>query len=95
MPMYRGLTKALKHEGYQERRDLFGAPYDFRMAADGLEQVILGYILTCGWWLMPSCCCGVHSYSAHIYLYNICYNICFQHMLCSATCLLYKWFFRV
>ncbi|MCJ1279377.1 hypothetical protein MMC21_007201 [Puttea exsequens] len=38
MPMYRGLTKALKHEGYQERRDLFGAPYDFRMAADGLEQ---------------------------------------------------------
>lgn len=83
MPMYRGLTKALKHEGYQERRDLFGAPYDFRMAADGLEQVILGYILTCGWWLMPSCCCGVHNYSAHIYLYNICYNICFN--ICFAV----------
>ena len=26
--------------GLQERRDLFGAPYDFRLAADGLVQVI-------------------------------------------------------
>ena len=48
MPMYRGLTRALKHEGYQERRDLFGAPYDFRMAADGLEQVSASSILARG-----------------------------------------------
>ena len=48
MPMYRGLTRALKQEGYQERRDLFGAPYDFRMAADGLEQVSAGCTLACG-----------------------------------------------
>ena len=39
--MYSGITAALRREGYQERRDLFGAPYDFRMAADGLEQVAL------------------------------------------------------
>ena len=48
MPMYRGLTRALKHEGYQERRDLFGTPYDFRMAADGLEQVCAASILAFG-----------------------------------------------
>ena len=56
MPMYRGITRALKQQAYQERRDLFGAPYDFRMAADGLEQVIVGFILACG--PVPSCCWG-------------------------------------
>ena len=48
MPMYRGITRALKQEGYQERRDLFGAPYDFRLAADGLEQVTVAFTLACG-----------------------------------------------
>ena len=39
-PLYSGLTKAFKDEGYEERVDLFGAPYDFRLAGDGLEQVL-------------------------------------------------------
>lgn len=38
-PIYRALAQGLKDEGYKERVDLFGAPYDFRLAADGLEQV--------------------------------------------------------
>ncbi len=38
-PMFSKLTQAFKDEGYQERRHLFGAPYDFRLAPDGLEQV--------------------------------------------------------
>ncbi|CAL5222795.1 g5211 [Coccomyxa viridis] len=37
-PMFSKLTQAFKDEGYQERRHLFGAPYDFRLAPDGLEQ---------------------------------------------------------
>lgn len=37
--MFGKLTRAFKDEGYQERKHLFGAPYDFRLAADGLEQV--------------------------------------------------------
>ena len=69
MPMYRGLTRALKHEGYQERRDLFGAPYDFRMAADGLEQVSTCSILACG-----QCCAAQqalqHTLSAAYLLYS-------------------------
>ena len=36
--VYGKLIKGLEAEGYQERVDLFGAPYDFRLAADGLEQ---------------------------------------------------------
>ena len=40
-PLYSGLTKAFKDEGYEERKDLFGAPYDFRLAGDGLQQVWL------------------------------------------------------
>lgn len=38
-PVYKSLTEGLKKAGYAERVDLFGAPYDFRLAADGLEQV--------------------------------------------------------
>ncbi len=38
-PVYKSLTEGLKKAGYKERVDLFGAPYDFRLAADGLEQV--------------------------------------------------------
>lgn len=37
-----GITQplqALADIGYREGVDLFGAPYDFRLAADGLEQV--------------------------------------------------------
>ena len=33
------LINALADDGYREGIDLFGAPYDFRLAADGLEQV--------------------------------------------------------
>ena len=39
-PLYSGLTKAFKDEGYKERVDLFGAPYDFRLAGEGLQQVL-------------------------------------------------------
>lgn len=43
LPRYTGtfepLIKALSEAGYAEGQDLFGAPYDFRLAADGLEQV--------------------------------------------------------
>ena len=38
-PLYRALAEALKDEGFVEREDLFGAPYDFRLAGDGLDQV--------------------------------------------------------
>ncbi|EIE25135.1 Lecithin:cholesterol acyltransferase [Coccomyxa subellipsoidea C-169] len=38
-PVYKSLTEGLKKAGYKERVDLFGAPYDFRLAADGLEQI--------------------------------------------------------
>ena len=38
-PMLSKLTQAFKDEGYQERKHLFGAPYDFRLAPDGLQQV--------------------------------------------------------
>ena len=38
-PLYRVLAEALKDEGFVEREDLFGAPYDFRLAGDGLDQV--------------------------------------------------------
>jgi len=36
---YADMIKALGHAGYREGTNLFGAPYDFRLAADGLEQV--------------------------------------------------------
>ena len=52
-PLYSGLTKAFKDEGYEERKDLFGAPYDFRLAGDGLKQVVL-----------KSRCCRLDSESA-------------------------------
>lgn len=38
---YDKLIAGLKKAGYQEGKDLFGAPYDFRLAADGLEQASL------------------------------------------------------
>ncbi|KAK9850975.1 hypothetical protein WJX84_006128 [Apatococcus fuscideae] len=42
-PAYSGtyleLINGLKDEGYQERKDLFGAPFDFRLNAEGLQQV--------------------------------------------------------
>ena len=44
-PLYSGLTKAFKDEGYEERKDLFGAPYDFRLAGDGLKQVLQGLLI--------------------------------------------------
>jgi len=37
-PIYKSLTEGLRKAGYKEGVDLFGAPYDFRLAADGLEQ---------------------------------------------------------
>ena len=37
--IYSTLIDHLKSAGYSERQDLFGAPYDFRLAADGLSQV--------------------------------------------------------
>ena len=37
--IYSTLIDRLKSAGYSERQDLFGAPYDFRLAADGLTQV--------------------------------------------------------
>lgn len=37
--IYAVVIEALTVAGYQERVDLFGAPYDFRLAPDGLEQV--------------------------------------------------------
>ena len=37
-PMFSKLTKALKDEGYQERKHLFGAPYDFRLARMGWNR---------------------------------------------------------
>ena len=44
-PAYSGtyleLINGLKDEGYQERKDLFGAPFDFRLNAEGLQQVTL------------------------------------------------------
>jgi Lecithin:cholesterol acyltransferase len=35
---YQPLIKALKKIGYEERLTLWGAPYDWRLAADGLVQ---------------------------------------------------------
>lgn len=37
--IYQELIDALVGVGYEVQRDLFGAPYDWRLAADGLEQV--------------------------------------------------------
>lgn len=37
--VYQELIDTLVEVGYEVRRDLFGAPYDWRLAADGLEQV--------------------------------------------------------
>ena len=37
--IYSTLIDHLKAAGYIERKDLFGSPYDFRLAADGLTQV--------------------------------------------------------
>jgi len=37
---YEKLISGLKGAGYSEGQDIFGAPYDFRLAADGLEQVV-------------------------------------------------------
>jgi pimeloyl-ACP methyl ester carboxylesterase len=36
---YADMIKALGRAGYREKTNLFGAPYDFRLAADGLEQI--------------------------------------------------------
>ena len=36
---YDKLIDGLEKAGYQAGQDLFGAPYDFRLAADGLIQV--------------------------------------------------------
>ena len=48
LPKYTGtfapLIDALSEAGYVEGQDLFGAPYDFRLAADGLEQVRLAAV---------------------------------------------------
>lgn len=52
---YAKLVDGLKEAGYTEGKDLFGAPFDFRLAADGLEQVmhaavpveILGVVVSC------------------------------------------------
>ena len=38
---YAKLIEGLQDAGYSEGKDLFGAPYDFRLAADGLEQVLI------------------------------------------------------
>ncbi|KAL3143630.1 hypothetical protein ABBQ38_002426 [Trebouxia sp. C0009 RCD-2024] len=35
---YRPIIEKLKDAGYTENQDLFGAPYDFRLAGDGLES---------------------------------------------------------
>ena len=45
--VYKSLTEGLKKAGYAERVDLFGAPYDFRLAADGLEQVPIVMLDNC------------------------------------------------
>ena len=42
---YDTLIDGLKKAGYEEGTDLFGAPYDFRLAADGLEQVTTPAVL--------------------------------------------------
>ena len=36
---YKPIIDKLTDAGYKENEDLFGAPYDFRLAGDGLEQV--------------------------------------------------------
>ena len=36
---YKPIIDKLKDAGYTENQDLFGAPYDFRLAGDGLEAV--------------------------------------------------------
>lgn len=36
---YKPIIEKLKDAGYTENQDLFGAPYDFRLAGDGLESV--------------------------------------------------------
>ena len=36
--VYQELIDALVAVGYEVRKDLFGVPYDWRLAADGLEQ---------------------------------------------------------
>eukprot|EP00884_Botryococcus_braunii_P008556 jgi/Botrbrau1/17701/Bobra.0166s0125.1 len=37
--LFSTLVDALEQAGYRERRDLYGAPFDFRLAPDGLSQV--------------------------------------------------------
>lgn len=36
---YKPILDKLMAVGYKANEDLFGAPYDFRLAADGLEMV--------------------------------------------------------
>ena len=48
--VYQELIDTLVEVGYEVRRDLFGAPYDWRLAADGLEQV-------CHFYQAVSHCC--------------------------------------
>ena len=36
---YKPIIDKLTDAGYTENLDLFGAPYDFRLAGDGLESV--------------------------------------------------------
>ena len=42
---YKVIVDRLTEAGYKERQDLFGAPYDFRLAADGLTQVRLATLV--------------------------------------------------
>ena len=48
---YEKLISALIDAGYEEGHTLFGAPYDFRLAADGLEQVIIPTLTDGDSWL--------------------------------------------
>lgn len=51
---YDKLIEELQKAGYQAGEDLYGAPYDFRLAADGLEQVRDTPAVD----LVGGCCCG-------------------------------------
>lgn len=42
---YKPIIDKLKENGYKEGEDLFGAPYDFRLAGDGLASVRLCCLL--------------------------------------------------
>ncbi len=42
---YKPIIDKLTEAGYKENEDLFGAPYDFRLAGDGLAQVSTAVML--------------------------------------------------